>query len=401
MASRFIFIFFLAKYLSPADLGVYGLVAASVLYALFFVGIDFYTFTTRELPKYEKAKWGGLLKNQALLSILLYVALLPFLAMIFVFNFIPWNLAVWFFPLILLEYFCQEFTRFFVAASEQIAASLVMFLRQGLWVLVLVPLMMNIGEYRNLDSLFFLWTISCIVAIAFASLKLHRMKLGGWYAGIDRKWIRAGIRVAFPLLVSTIFLRAIFTVDRYWVQKLGGLEVLGAYVLFMALANSFLVALDAMVMSYAYPKLISGYAQSNPKFFKSQIKEMLYFSLLISAGFVLGSFLLLPAALIWIGEDVYLDNIQLFYWLMGAIILSGLSLIPHFALYAQRKDKFIIRSNIMAFCVFCFSTFIVSRYYPTEAVPVGFLLSQFFVLFYKLRAYYFQGDINYFGIKEI
>ena len=401
MASRFIFIFFLAKYLSPSDIGIYGLVAATILYSLFFVGIDFYTFTTRELPKYEKVKWGALLKNQAALSMLLYFALMPFLVMIFVFDFIPWNLAVWFFPLVLLEYFCQEFTRFFIAASEQIAASLVMFLRQGLWVLVLVYLMMNVEEYRNLDSLFFLWIMSCIVAIIFACLKFYKMKLGGWYDGIDRKWIRAGIKVALPLLVSTLFLRAIYTVDRYWIQNLGGFEILGAYVLFMALANSFLVALDAIVVSYAYPKLISGYANSNPVFFKSQIKEMFYFSLFISVIFVLASSLLLPSVLIWIGKDIYLDNIHLFYWLLGGIILSGFSLIPHFALYAQRKDEFIVRSNIMSLFVFGFSTVIVSTYYPILAVPIGFLLAQLFVLIYKLQAYYFQGDISYFGIQEI
>lgn len=398
MASRFILIFFLAKYLSPSDMGIYGLVVATILYALFFVGIDFYTFTTRELPKYEKAKWGALLKNQATLSIMLYFALLPFLSLIFIFDFIPLNLAVWFFPLVLLEYVCQEFIRFFIATSEQIAASIVMFLRQGLWVMVFVKLMINVEEYRNLNSLFFLWTMSCIAAIIFACLKLHKMKLGGWDEVIDRKWIRAGIKVALPLLVSTLFLRAISTIDRYWIQHLGGFEILGSYVFFIAIASSLLVVLDAIVISYTYPRLISGYVNSNPGFFKSQIKEMLYFSFLISVVFVLASVSLLPTLLDWIGEDVYLDNIHIFYWLIGGVTLSGFSLIPHFALYAQRKDQFIIRSNITSLVIFGFSTVIISMYYPILAVPLGFLLAQLFVLVYKLQAYYFQGDINYFGI---
>jgi O-antigen/teichoic acid export membrane protein len=398
MVSRFILIFFLAKYLSPSDMGIYGLVVATILYALFFVGIDFYTFTTRELPKYEKAKWGALLKNQATLSIMLYFALLPFLSLIFIFDFIPLNFAVWFFPLVLLEYVCQEFIRFFIAVSEQIAASIVMFLRQGLWVIVFVKLMIDVEEYRNLDSLFLLWTISCIFAIFFACLKFHKMKLGGWDEGIDRKWIRAGIKVALPLLVSTLFLRAISTVDRYWIQHLGGFEILGSYVFFIAIASSLLVVLDAIVVSYAYPKLISGYVNSNPRFFKSQIKEMLYFSLMISVVFVLASVSLLPTLLDWIGEDIYLDNIHIFYWLIGGVTLSGFSLIPHFALYAQRKDQFIIRSNISSLVIFGFSTVIISMYYPILAVPLGYLLAQLFVLIYKLQAYYFQGDDNYFGV---
>lgn len=47
--TRFLIIFFLAKYLDPAEAGLYGIFTASVGYAMYFVGLDFYTYVCREI----------------------------------------------------------------------------------------------------------------------------------------------------------------------------------------------------------------------------------------------------------------------------------------------------------------------------------------------------------------
>ncbi|MGN6620788.1 MAG: hypothetical protein ACTHKR_06965, partial [Sphingomonas sp.] len=48
---RFIFVFFLAKYLDASSVGYYGLFTATITYALYFVGLDYYVFTSREIVK--------------------------------------------------------------------------------------------------------------------------------------------------------------------------------------------------------------------------------------------------------------------------------------------------------------------------------------------------------------
>ena len=130
LACRFLFIFFLAKLLTPAEVGLYGLVTATVAYSLYFVGLDFYTFTTRELAGSDRNVWGGFIRNQAALSLALYCVVLPALMLVFSSGMLPWTLAKWFFLLIVLEHICQELTRLFIAASEQLAASIVLFLRR-------------------------------------------------------------------------------------------------------------------------------------------------------------------------------------------------------------------------------------------------------------------------------
>jgi O-antigen/teichoic acid export membrane protein len=68
MGARFFFIFFLAKYLDPASVGYYGIFTATIGYCLYFVGLDFYTYVTREILKSASDQRGKLLKGQVALS---------------------------------------------------------------------------------------------------------------------------------------------------------------------------------------------------------------------------------------------------------------------------------------------------------------------------------------------
>lgn len=63
LVSKFLLIFFLAVFLEPQELGLYGLIIATIGYSLYPLGSDFYAFTTRELLKRDRKEWGGLIKD--------------------------------------------------------------------------------------------------------------------------------------------------------------------------------------------------------------------------------------------------------------------------------------------------------------------------------------------------
>jgi len=400
LGCRFLFIFFLAKLLTPSEVGLYGLVIATVAYSLYFVGLDFYTYTTRELASHAPSVWGGLLKNQIALSLVLYAVVLPALLLVFVSGMLPWELAKWFFLLIVLEHICQELTRLFVAVSEQLAASIVLFLRQGTWAFVVVMAMLYEEGLRNLDAVFAAWTLACVGAICFSVRKLGAMEVKGWHSSIDKNWIWQGIKVAVPFLIATLAIRGIFTVDRYWVQLLGGLEVLGAYVLFMGLANTLIAFLDAGVFSFAYPGMIVAYQNNDPDQYRKRMREMLFLTLAFSAVFTVFSLALLPYLLDWLGKDVYQQNYSLFYWLLLATILNALGMIPHYAVYSQKHDRSIIQSHVMALPIFIIVTAIVSAREPLFAVPVGLCAAQAFIIVWKTRAYFQCTPSTFVGIAK-
>ncbi len=44
LASKFILMIGMARYLSPEDLGIYGLLSVSIALALYLLGMDFYVY---------------------------------------------------------------------------------------------------------------------------------------------------------------------------------------------------------------------------------------------------------------------------------------------------------------------------------------------------------------------
>lgn len=388
LGTRFLFIFFLAKYLDAASMGYYGLFTATVGYCLYFVGLDFYTFVTREILKAPNAQRGRLLKNQAALSSLLYLLFLPVAFLLLPYVGWPNYLVPWFFPILLLEHFNQEMSRLLIALSEQITASVIMFVRQGSWALVIVTLMTLDSHSRQLQTVMALWAVAGLAAAALGVWKLRKLKMGGWSSAIDWSWIKKGLAISCAFLLATLALRGIQTADRYWLEALGGIQLVGAYVLFLGVAGTLMTFLDAGVFAFTYPVLIRLHQSQDFEAARAKVRQMLVYTVLLSAGFALISWLLLPYLLIWIDKPVYSKAINLYPWLLLAMVVNALSMVPHFALYARGRDKPIIYSHLAALVAFISLTWVLSSNYSAMAVPIGLNLSFAVILLWKSIAYW-------------
>ena len=83
LLSRFLLIFVLAKFLEPAEVGLYGLFVGTVTYFVMAVGFDFYTHASRDLIMSDQSQWCGLLRDQGAFYGLAYIAVLPFVVAVF------------------------------------------------------------------------------------------------------------------------------------------------------------------------------------------------------------------------------------------------------------------------------------------------------------------------------
>ncbi len=64
MGSRFLLIFALAKLLSPTELGLFGLMMATVSISVLIIGVDYYTYTQRELLARPVEQWSFVIQHQ-------------------------------------------------------------------------------------------------------------------------------------------------------------------------------------------------------------------------------------------------------------------------------------------------------------------------------------------------
>lgn len=387
LGARFLLIFFLARYLVPAELGLYGLLIATIGYALYLLGLDFYTFTTRELLKRPADKWGGLLKSHGVLALTLYAIFLPILLSVFLSGSLPWSLVYWFFVLVVLEHINQELMRLLIAISEPLMANAVLFFRQGVWAVIVSGVMYFCPEYRSLEFVLFAWCIGGTLALLLAVYRLSQLRIKGWSYKVDWHWIGKGLKVALPLLVATLALRALFTIDRYWLEALGGLEVLGAYVLFVGLSNALLAFLDAGVFAFIYPGLIRSFQEQNEFAYKQGLKKLAVQTITLSFVFVVFALFLIGPLLIWLDKPLYIEQQALFPWVLLATVIYAIGMVPHYALYAQGLDAPIIKSHIAGLLVFIVATWLLSTQWRNFAVPIGVSIAFTFIFTWKMFAY--------------
>ena len=395
LVSKFLLIIFLVRFLEPSEIGLYGLLVVTISYALYPLGLDFYTFTTREILKHERSEWGGILKDQGALTLVTYSIFLPLLLLIFSTDSLPWNVAGWFFALLLLEHLNQELTRLLIAISEPLLASLALFLRSGIWVIAVTVWMFITPDVRDLDTVLLAWTVGGGSALLLVVWRLYLLKVGGWRKRVNWEWIRKGVKIALPFLLATLAVRGLFTLDRYWLEAIAGLEVLGVYVLFVGITNAMISFLDAGVFAFSYPGLISAFQQQRPEVFRQGVKRLFMQTVGFSLIFAMLALLLIGPLLDWLDKPLYREQQGIFLWVLIAALLYALGMIPHYSLYAQGKDRPIIYSHIAGLGIFIPATWLFSNVWPYIAIPLGLCVAFSLILLWKSVAYFWLTSAQY------
>lgn len=388
LVSKFLLIFLLARFLEPAELGLYGLLTVTISYSLYFLGFDFYIFTTREILKADPQNRGQLLKSQVGLSLILYAVFLPLTLGLFGLGLLPWWLLPWFLALLVLEHITQEINRLLVAIQRQLVASWVLFFRAGAWCLAVVAVMYLSAERQELRTVLAGWIGGSTIGLMIGVTVLYRTGMGGWQRAVDWAWIKKGLKIALPMLAATLALRGIFTVDRYWFEVLAGLDVLGAYVLFIGMCTALLGFMDAGVFTFLYPAMISAHANNNAPDFRRKYRQLAWQTVLLTALFSACALLVITPLLEWLDRPLYLERVDLFGWLLLATGLFVVGMVPHYGLYARGKDKALIVAHIAGFMVFLATTALFSPVMAELAVPIGLISAFAFMLAWKTIQFY-------------
>lgn len=388
LVSKFLLIFMLARFLEPSELGLYGLLTATISYTLYFLGFDFYVFTTREILKTSPEYRGQLLKSQVALSLVLYAIFLPLSVGLFALGLLPWWLLPWFLLLLVLEHITQELNRLLVALQRQLVASWVLFFRAGVWCLAVVGIMFLEESTQKLTTVLTGWIAGSGIAMFIGVTVLRQMPLEGWFKNVDWGWLRKGLKIALPMLIATLALRGIYTVDRYWFEAIAGLDVLGAYVLFIGMCTALLGFMDAGVFTFLYPAMIAAHANNNSAEFRKKYRQLAWQTLVLTGLFSACAWLAVMPLLQWLDKPLYLERIDLFAWLLLATGLFVVGMIPHYGLYARGKDKALITAHIAGFFVFLISTAALSPFMAELAVPMGLVSAFVFMLAWKSLQFY-------------
>lgn len=347
LASRFLLSLLLARMLSPAEMGQYGLLTAALAFALLGVGLEFYTYTLREMVAATPTGQAWIIANQLVLGAvaLLIVGVLILIAVPS--GLFPKRLAPWFFLILITEHISLEATRILIISSRPVRAYLSIFLRGGIWIYALAVLMYNSPPSRTLESVLMWWVGGGVASIVFSAISLSGLpwqELKNYRP--DWKMIVTGLRTARPFMLTAMGASIVSYVDRFIIDGFLDKEALGIYTFFSTVMIG-LLSLGTSISHQFLPKIISGYSTSQNAY-RAALRALFWSLLIVAVGSTIISGLAMGPTLNFLGLTAYASNVWLFYAMLPGVFLRILADVPSYALYAARSDSYLLYCNLGA-----------------------------------------------------
>lgn len=353
LISKSLFVFVAAKYLELSDLGLYSLIGVTISYGIYLLGLDFYTFTTRELIGLDEEGAAKYIIGQIRFCLLSYILFFIPLITLFQFDFLPWDVVGIFFVLLLSEFISQELTRILIALEKTIIASCILFIRTAIWCYLLAVLFVWLDDTRNIEWILYSWLFSSVLSVVIA---MYLLKFVGWHKifckPIELKWIIKGVKLAFPMLLSTLAIKTVFTIDKYSIEYFDGLTLLGVYAVYIGICNAFLSFMDAAVFQFKYPKLVKYKNSNQLGLFTLEVKRLVLSVLGYMASILMALFIVSDLVFSYLSKPEYMEHIDIYWMLIWAHVILILSYIPHYVLFAMKKDKWLLLAHFLALLTF-------------------------------------------------
>lgn len=354
LSGRFILLLALAKYFSIEIVGYYGIFTVTIMYSLFLVGADFYTYTTRILLESNNHEWTFIIKNQFAFYCFSYLVVSLFTLPLFYYNIIRWEWLVWFYVLLFFENFTQEVYRLLIAIDLPLKGHIIAFFRMGVWVYPLLIYWTLSNNPMNIKDVFLFWIFGNVIASFCGIYWIVKLPWFDWKnSTINLKWIFNGVNIAKKFFLNTLIWRAIFTLDRYLLLYFTNPGIVGIYTFYSGFSSTLLTLVETTVTSQLYPNLVKNYQQNLPlkkeiagEMDKKTKEYSFWFSLFILVGTLITVFVM--------NKNQYINQWYILFALLFANYLLALGFVPHYILYALKKDDEILKISIQGFFIFIF-----------------------------------------------
>lgn len=342
ISSKFLFLFYLASSSNGNVLGEYGLLSATIMFLIILFGLEFHTFSNRELIK-SRAEGSAetAISKQFSLYHVIYLFLVP---LVFICSYFVDEKDVLILSMLLLvsEHYSLEISRVLIACEEQVKSSILMLLRGALWMLPLAA----IFHHVTIQAILMCWLALSVFSCLLGTYWLRSNGYNVFDFDFDKKYYAKGINTSCVFFVSSIFVVLVTVVDRYFVESFLGARDLSVYVLYIGIAGSITSLFDASIAVFLYPRLIRNIVEND----YNSWREIIYKSnvLVVIFSLVLFFFVFLIFKFNFFGFDKkYTDNILALYVLIGAISMKTISATYQYALYSIGKDMVIVMTNVI------------------------------------------------------
>jgi O-antigen/teichoic acid export membrane protein len=384
LAAKFMLFIFLADNFSAEVFGEFGIFFTSITLSLYLVGLDFYTYSSREMLENGMSVQNTMLRDQFLFYIANYVVFFPLLSILFITGTIDTTYIIYFYSILLLEHLGQEAYRVLIIFSKPIAANILLFIRTGAWCYALILLLL-LG-YTNLitiELVFLFWIAGGLLTLLCTIYFFRIYNLQLFVKGkVNVHWIKKGLQVCMLFFLATAGYKVIDLADRYILQAYHSKTEAGVYVFYANISNLVETVVFTAVITIYTPQLIALFSRDEiayRKLFKKFTKQV-YFYTLITA---ICAMLVVYFVILRMQTPRFTAAYGAFVLLVTGKAVLNISYIYHYILYVRRKDHTIVISTLAAALLNIILNFILIPKLHLNGAAIATISSLTVLLFIK------------------
>lgn len=367
-------IILLIKYLDSSEYSVFVLIVATVGYGIYPLGMEFYNYSNREAVGSNLRRQSELLSNHAFVILCGYIIFMPLFYVIFEKGLLPKSIILEFYIILILEHLSQELYRILVALSKTTESAISLFIRQGSWVILLAIGFSEGWLDAKIETVLIFWMAGALVSFVYASLYLMSIIKRVSVYSIDIKGVIEGLKISWPFLVACIGANGVLVIDKYFIEMTAGAEYLMAYSYYLALSFGLLLIVDAAIVVYLYPRMVQSWKLKNITMLRDLSKQMRVRIIGVSILFSMPLYFLSGPLLNTLGKGAIGQYKQILIYTISYVVLSAVTLVPHFGLFALKADRWITYTSFINMLLFLMIVIAFGMLDFKDAVPAALVV---------------------------
>ena len=383
--------FYLLRVWTLDDIGKFNLLSTTITILILIIGLDFYNYSNRELVNSDnQLVKGEILLRQIVFYFCIYSLLLPILYLLLR-RFLPLGeLEIYFFIILICEHLSQEIYRILNILKFQITASILLAVRNTLWICIFfVTFFFNNETEVTFSILFKSWAVGTTICTIFSFLILNsKINFKDFFFSYKRTFdfYRKSTKVVGIYFLITILYKLLEYSGRYILNIYFDPKVLGVYSIFYQISNLMTLFIDSTIIAFLYPKLLSCLQENDFKSFRVEVVNSTFKILLFGLAFIGVFYILSDEVYTFIGKTELKNYDSLLLIILFSNLIYSLSFVYHYALYSMQKDKSIFYSVIFSFILYL-STSVFIMYFNIYGVALGGFISYSGLFFSKYFIY--------------
>jgi len=348
MLGKLALVLYFSKYGTFDDLGVYGLFLSSVGLLNYLQGLEFNTYTAREIVNQDRIKAARMVTDQTFVHLLTYGIAMPLSLLVFVGGFLSWEYLLYFLWIAIFTHLGQEVSRLLIIFASTTEAYIVSFLIHGLWACIAIVVFLIEPDYATLDTIFILWGAFSVVGLTSGIFFLKKTRRFGRVSfNIDWAWIKRGLQVCHKFFIGVMAIKMIELSDRFFIKYFHSESLVGVYTFYGSVANIVQEFVYTGAIVLLIPKLLTSYKEKNSNMYEASLRELKSkvwkFSFVIVVLIITMMSLLIP----YLERDLLSQNYNSFLLLVISSFIFNVSLVPHYKLYMAAQDSALMWSALV------------------------------------------------------